>query len=161
MKMNILSGVICQNTVKGWRVVGHIVYIAKVLVPLLIIITSVVPLFNALVKGSVDETIKSWKMVGKKLAAGVIIFLIPSLIENSVNLLANKEMKNDDVMICIHCFSSPNGKDCLDAVNDYDTAEEQEVKEVKEQNEKDKNDSKVEGGTVETDNMGSSSSSVN
>ena len=153
----LLGADMCQNTVKGWRVVGHIVLIVKVLVPILIIVTSFIPMFNALVKGNADETVKSWKTVGRKIAAGVIIFLIPSLVESSVKLFAGKEIENEDVMICVHCFSSPNEDDCLKAVRDFDTMEKEEIDKEKSGENGKIDDSKIDGGSVDTDKMGTAS----
>ena len=39
--IQLLDAMICQNTVKGWRVVGVIVTIAKVLIPILIILAAI------------------------------------------------------------------------------------------------------------------------
>ena len=154
----LLDAMICQNTVKGWRVVGFIILIVKILVPIIIIVTSVVPVFNALVKGNADETIKSWKQIARKIAAGVIVFLIPGLIEASVRLFAGKEFETEDAMICVTCFSNPNGEDCMNAVRNYDNMEEEEVTKVKEEKEGKIDEQTVEGGSVDTSRMGTGGS---
>ena len=76
--MMILNSGVCFNTVKVWRVIGFLVLILKILAPVLLVITSVMPLFNALVAGNAEATKKAWITIGKKLAAGVIVFFIPS-----------------------------------------------------------------------------------
>ncbi len=126
--IQLLDAMICQNTVKGWRVVGLLVTIIKILVPVIIIVTSIVPIFNSFLKGTAEETIKSWKQVGRKIAAGVIVFLIPSLISALVKLMANVELVNDDALICSTCLSSPGGRECQAFVNNLDRMLEEEKK---------------------------------
>ena len=131
--IQLLDAMICQNTVKGWRVVGVVVTIIKIIVPLLIIITSFIPMFNALVRGNADETVKSWKTVGRKIAAGVIIFLIPSVVTGMVKLLANQNLVNEDAKICSECVNSPGGSVCQEYVDKFDRMLEDEKEEFEEQ----------------------------
>ncbi len=42
---------ICQNTVKVWQIVDVIFTILRILIPIIIIVTSLVPLFKALISG--------------------------------------------------------------------------------------------------------------
>ncbi len=158
----LLESFICQNTVKGWRVVGVLVTIIKILVPVIIIVTSIVPIFNSLLKGNADETIKSWQQIGRKIAAGVIVFLIPTLVGSSVKIFVGEDYQSSDVSYCVDCFANPVGDDCTKHVNDFDTAEEREAEEIKqiqkeEQKKEDNADeSVIEGGSVDTNKMGTS-----
>lgn len=43
---------ICQNTVKVWQIVGVVFTILRILIPIIIIVTSLVPLFKALISGT-------------------------------------------------------------------------------------------------------------
>ena len=43
---------ICQNTVKVWQIVGVIFTILRILIPIIIIVTSLVPLFKALISST-------------------------------------------------------------------------------------------------------------
>ncbi len=110
---------VCQHTVQAWRLVGLFVLIIKIVVPLIIIITATVPIFNALMKGTADELIGSAKKIFFKLFAGIIIFFIPTIIETSVKLLVNYTDNSDDTMICANCFANPNGSECAQAMDDY------------------------------------------
>lgn len=158
----ILGVDVCQNTVMGWRVIGFLVLIVRILVPILIIVTSVVPLFNALLKGTADETVKSWKTIGKKLAAGIIVFLIPSLVASAVDLFA-KAAESDDLYICTSCFEEPGGEECQYNINLYKQLENEDITKFKEESiEGQVNTSEMDEGTMgdNSDNNGGSSSGV-
>ncbi len=124
--MQLLSIGFCQETVKGWQLLGFLITIIKIVVPLIIIVTAVIPIFNALVKGNADETIKSWQSIARKIAAGIIIFLIPGLIATAVKLLANQNIVNDDMTICSECFNSPSSDLCRGYIQNLDNLIEQE-----------------------------------
>ena len=129
----ILDVGMCQNTVLAWRIIGFVIMVLKILVPIIIIVTSVIPLFNALIKGTADETIKSWKQIGRKIAAGIIIFLIPSFISGMIHLLANQDLVNEDTIICSECVNSPGGSKCQEYVDKLDKMIEEEKEDFEEE----------------------------
>ena len=59
--------------------------------------------------------------------------------------------------ICVTCFNSPSDSVCKQAIDKYNEMEQGEIDEAKEKNEEKVDDSKIEGGEVDTSNMGSSS----
>ena len=61
--MMLLDVNTCQNTVKGWQILGYLITILKILVPLIIIITSTISLFSVINKGNQEETIKAWIII--------------------------------------------------------------------------------------------------
>lgn len=118
---------ICQNTVNAWRIVGYFITIIKIIVPIVIIVTGVVPIFNVIVKGSAEEMSKSIITFGKKLAAGIIVFYVPYIITSSVNILTSAK-EDDDIFICTSCFNEPSGEACVYHVNLLKKIEENEIK---------------------------------
>ena len=154
----ILSSYICQNTVKAWQLVGVLILVLKIIVPLVIIITAVVPIFNALIKGTEAEMKSSMMIIGKKLAAGILVFMVPSLIASSIKMFVGDSYKTDDIANCVDCFSDPNGSACkthVDKYNNVDVEESEEYKKRKEEEEK------INGGSVDTDDMTGSTSPSN
>lgn len=151
MLMDVVGA--CQNTVKGWRIAGIALLVCKILVPILILLTAIFPIFNWLVKGNADEAIKALKAIGKKLIAGLVVFLIPTIIEASINLLLGEDLKNEDSFICYSCFFNPQEEDCLDAINDYDTLEQKDIEKNKEKIKEKEGKSQEIGGTLKTDEM--------
>lgn len=126
----ILYANICQNSVNAWQIVGIAMLVIRILVPLLIIITAIVPIFNSLIKGTKDETYKSWQLIAKKVAAGIIIFFVPTFFAASINLLTGSS-NGDDIFICTSCFNEPNGEACLYHINLYKQLEAGEAQTFK------------------------------
>ena len=60
--------------------IGHIVRIAKILIPLVIIVMGIMDFFRAITAGKDDEIKKSAKSFVWRLVAGVVIFFLPSVI---------------------------------------------------------------------------------
>ena len=121
----LLSSGFCQNSVEAWRVLGLFVTIVKIVVPLIIIITSVVPIFNAIISGSAQDTKKSWITIGKKLAAGVIVFFIPSVVTAAINFFTSAR-EGSDIYICTICFNSPVNSECGTFVKKFKDMQEAE-----------------------------------
>ena len=121
----ILSWEMCQHTVKGWRVVGFFMLIVRIVVPTIIIMTGLVSVYNAVFKGTAEESIKGLKTMFRKIVAGVVVFLIPSLINAVVGLLV-KDTDYSDFLICTTCFDKPNSSVCTAYVNLLKDIEEAE-----------------------------------
>ena len=154
----LLSVDTCLNTVKAWKIIGIAVMILKILVPVLIIITSTIPIFNALIKGTLDELTGSMKKIFMKIMAGIIVFLIPTFISSTMKLLIGTDGKSEDVMICVDCFEDPNGNDCQQHIEDYNGLDNTEKVE---EEEKVNDNNSIEGGSVNTDSYANGASSEN
>ena len=153
----LLNVDVCQNTVKGWHIIGIMVLIIRIMVPILLIITALVPIYNEIVKGNSEEALKGLKLMFRKMIAGVVVFLIPSIIAGTIRIISGKEYETSDMEICVTCFNSPSDPVCKQAIDKYNEMEQGEIDEAKEKNEEEVDDSKIEGGEVDTSNMGTSS----
>ena len=147
----LLSEYLCQNTVKGWRLLGLGMFIIKIAVPIILICTALVPIYNEIVKGNSEEAIKGLRTMGKKLIAGIVVFLIPTIIEVSVRYVSGKEYETKDMAICVSCFGDPNGPLCKKALEEFNAIEQEEIKESKKNN-----STKIDGGSMDTSKMGTS-----
>ena len=114
-------------------------------------------LYNEIVKGNSEEAIKGLKMMFRKMIAGVVVFLIPSIIAGTIRIISGKEYETSDMEICVTCFNSPSDPVCKQAIDKYNGMEQGEIDEAKEKNKEGVDDSKIEGGEVDTSNMGTSS----
>ena len=123
----------CQETVKGWRVVGLLLMVIRIMAPVIVIVTSMIPFLDALVKGNTESLFGAGKILFQKLMAALIIFFIPTIINASIKLLANKEYVSDDVLICSNCFDSPSSDTCDDYVKKYEKMLLEEAEKFKEE----------------------------
>lgn len=100
----------CSRTASIWQLVGKAFFILKIVIPLVIIILASISLAKATISGDEKEIKEGVIKIVKRLIAGVLIFLIPSIVR--VGFLSitqfNKTMK-DEAQNCINCLTDPNG----------------------------------------------------
>ena len=115
----VLGVDICLSTINAWRVIGYLLYIVRILVPLLIIIIATKSFFNVIVKGNLDETKKSFMNLLSKIVIGIIIFMIPSLINTLIVLLSGINF-GEGFSMCSICMDSPGGLLCNSYIDKYE-----------------------------------------
>ena len=71
----------CSGLKSTFMIIGHIVNIAKILIPIIIIGLGIVDFFKAVVASKDDEIKKSTKSLMMRTIAGVVVFFIPVFIE--------------------------------------------------------------------------------
>ena len=114
--MNDLN--ICESTVEGWKTAGTFLYILKVTVSLVIVITSIMLFFKVIEKGNNVELSKAIKGTFFKIIAGILVFVLPITIPKIMDMLA-PEYNDADMYACSICLESPGSSDCEYYVNKY------------------------------------------
>lgn len=89
---------------------GLMLYVLKIIVPVLIIIKGMFLFYNAIMKGETDSLLKNAKEFGMKIFLGVLVFVIPSLIDGVWDLLDSFDSVRSDYTDCEQCLLEPN--DC-------------------------------------------------
>lgn len=84
---------------------GSLLFAAKVVVPILLILFGVIDYFKAVIASNDDELAKSTKSLITRVIAGVIIFLLPTVINFAFGLV--KTSKVSDMENCRRCFFNP------------------------------------------------------
>ncbi len=96
----------CVGTAKIWKLVGNILFIFKIVIPLLVIIFGMIDLGKAVVASKDDEIKKAAKSLGMRALAGLIIFFIPTLV--GFLFLMVDGISEDDYKPCADCISKPS-----------------------------------------------------
>lgn len=87
---------------------GYIIMFVKFFVPLIIIIKGIFEFYNVVKSGKQEDMKKAGWNVGKRLIAGVLIMLLPTLINLSLNFI--KDWNGDyqaDYEKCTECLFNP------------------------------------------------------
>ena len=121
----LLSSDMCLNSVYAWRVLGIILYIIRVLVPVVLLVIAIKPFFDVVVKGTSKDMGNALRNVLFKLFAGIIIFLTPTLINSVFKMLVDND--NSDFLICTTCMDSPINS-CKQYIDKYDNLVKNEEK---------------------------------
>lgn len=98
----------CGNLTPVWTILGYVIFGIKVVVPLLLIISGMIDLAQAVMKQKEDDIKKAQSLLIKKLITGVLVFLVITIVSIVVGLVFdNTEWKN-----CTKCALSPFSEGC-------------------------------------------------
>lgn len=96
------------------RLAGYFIAILRIAVPLIIIIAGGFIFFKAVVSDSDKDLKKSAIIFGKKVAAGMLVFFVPTLLEAMFSLYNNFAEVESEYTECASCLNNPG--DCKIAV---------------------------------------------
>lgn len=103
----------CEDLAPTLAIGGKLIFVAKILLPLIIIVKSTMDLSKVVISGSNSEIPKQAKKIGISLVAGILIFYIPILINSLFNLINGFEDKRtEDSKICSECILNVYGDYC-------------------------------------------------
>jgi hypothetical protein len=107
--MNLLDIQLCSGDLKGiWHLVGIALTIFKIVIPILIIIFGMIDFAKAVTSSKDDQLTKSAKQLGIRLAAGIIIFFMPTIVSFALGLVGNTFDQSGEFTICSECLAHPS-----------------------------------------------------
>lgn len=97
---------ICQEerVRNTFKFLGRILFVVKVVIPIILIVFGAIDFGKALASSSADALSKSTKMFIIRIVSGVVIFLLPTII-NFVFSLAGAD--KSDYAVCRNCLFNP------------------------------------------------------
>lgn len=108
--MFLLSTTFCKDTAEIWQVVGKVLFIFKIVIPLLIIIFGMLDLGKAVVASKDDEIKKAIKSLAMRAIAGIVIFFIPTLVGVVFSIVDSFGDVESDYNTCKECIVHPYDK---------------------------------------------------
>ncbi len=99
----------CERTEVGntFKTLGWILFFAKIIVPIIIIIFGSLDFAKAIVASKDDEIKKSAKSLAMRAIAGIIIFFIPTIINFIVSFIGGEDIYNKSFGVCTNCLLNP------------------------------------------------------
>lgn len=97
------------------RVLGFFIYVIKILIPLIIIITSIKTFFNAIFNGNSDDLKQAIVVFSKKIVAGLVVLFIPIIVPTLMSYFID-DYNNSEVKMCNNCIFSPGSSECNNLV---------------------------------------------
>ena len=95
-----------------FRLAGILLMIVKIVVPLLLILFGMIDLSKAVIDSKDDAIKTSTIKFGKRVALGLIIFFVPSIISGLFTILTDYSSFIKEFEPCMNCILNPNGDDC-------------------------------------------------
>ncbi len=95
----------CAETANIWKVLGWVVFIMKIVIPLLLIIFGMLDLGKAVISSDEKAMSKAVGTLIKRFIAAVVVFFVPSLVSALFNVLVGINFSSEDSSICITCVT--------------------------------------------------------
>lgn len=92
---------------RTFQIAGVILNIAKIVVPVLIIILGMIAFVKPMMSGKVDDIKESAMKLMKQCIAGIVIFFIPSILDFCFGLIPDYD--DSPVAECTTCLFDPDG----------------------------------------------------
>lgn len=98
----------CQypGTRRTFKIIGLAINIAKVIAPLILIITGIIALSKTIISGKDEDFRASLTLLVRKAIAGIAIFLLPGIIDFAFDYLVGYD--DSSFTACTKCMLSPN-----------------------------------------------------
>ena len=107
----------CLQTVGIWRFIGEIIYVIRIVIPVIIVLLGTIDLGKAVMAGEEKVVKESQKNFIKRLIYGVAILFIFIIVEVVFGLLG-VETNKGDTKVCWDCATKPHNKTCLKYVDE-------------------------------------------
>ncbi len=100
-----------ENVLKVFQIGGYLLLVAKILIPILLIIFGCVDMFKAVV-GDSEALKKQIPMFIKQCIAAVVVFLIPTIVEFAFTLIPDGDKSLEKYEACKVCLFEPGSSSC-------------------------------------------------
>ena len=109
------------RVLQAFRIGGFLLFAAKILVPLIIIILGSIDFAKAVINTGDKASKEAVTMLVKRLIIGVIIFLLPTILDVLLGFIDGAEENSDSFSTCTHCLFDPFDSDtCVKPYTSYD-----------------------------------------
>lgn len=110
---------ICSDLWEIWQIIGWVLWIFKIVIPIIIILFGMIDLGKAVVASKDDEIKKSVKSLVMRAISGIIIFFIPTIVGLIFSIVNDFSEVKGEYDVCAACVTDPGG--CETAVKNYKT----------------------------------------
>lgn len=94
------------NVMKAVRVIGVLLFIAKICVPFIIIVFGSIDFFKAVTGGSTESMVKQGKTFLFRVLIGVSVFILPTVINYVISSLKSGDYEDSNAQ-CASCLLDP------------------------------------------------------
>lgn len=100
-----------EQVLKAFQISGYLLIVAKIFVPILLVIFGFVAMFKAVV-GDPDALKKQIPIFIKEIIAALVIFVLPTIIDFAFTLIPDSDNSLDKYEPCKTCLFEPGSSSC-------------------------------------------------
>ena len=105
-------GNFCAGTAGVWRMIGYIIYVIRIVIPIIIILLGTIDLGKAVIAGEDKKVKEAQKAFIMRIVYGVAIFFVFTIVEVIFGVLGI-DFDRGDPKICWDCATKPNSDRCI------------------------------------------------
>ena len=113
---------ICIDTIYIWKILGVILLIIKTIIPIILIGGGIKETVNVITSKNPEKIQPSVISFIKKLLAGILVFLLPVLIDSTMKMFVN--FNESKYYKCKQCLIYPNYPECDSYIQEYKDSKE-------------------------------------
>lgn len=102
----------CYKTASTWQFVGQLLFILKIMIPIVIIVLGSIDVGKAVISSDDKAVSKAAKTLLNRVIAGVCIFFIPTIVGLVFKMVGAFGEVKDQYDYCAACVSNPTGNKC-------------------------------------------------
>ncbi|MBR4231567.1 MAG: hypothetical protein IKR74_05410 [Bacilli bacterium] len=106
----------CAQTAGLWQLVGYLILIAKIVIPVSLIISGIIILGKTVISSDEKENKDEYKKLTRCIVAGIMVFFIPYIISAMFGVVNGFNDLKPDYNVCKRCMTHPNSEYCNDKV---------------------------------------------
>jgi len=101
-----------NNALKAFQIIGYILFVIKILIPIIIIVLGVIDFGKAALSGDEKANTTSFKTLMMRIITGVMIFFIPTVLDFTLSLVQGTKDSMSKYEGCTKCMLDPFSEDC-------------------------------------------------
>lgn len=106
----------CAQTAGLWQLVGYLILIAKIVIPVSLIISGIIILGKTVISSDEKENKNQYSRLTKCIIAGICTFFIPYIISAMFGIVSGFKDLKPDYNVCQRCMTHPNSAYCNNKV---------------------------------------------
>lgn len=113
-EINVCSG----QSLRAFQIIGYLIYVAKMVIPLLLIILGSIDLAKGVIATNEKPNKDSLMAFVRRLIIAVIVFLIPTVLDFLLSFVDGVNNTMDKYSVCTTCLLNPLGDECQNGVDE-------------------------------------------
>lgn len=101
---------VCEDSgvLKTFQMAGYVLYVVKIVVPLLLILFGIVDMVKVIISGDDGSLNKQVAVIIKRGIVAIIVFLIPSVVDALFSVVTNYSDVMEEYKDCYNCIMTPS-----------------------------------------------------
>ena len=94
----------CANSAGIWGLLGWVVFILKIVIPLILIVLGMIDLGKAVVESDDKAINTAVNTLLHRFIAAVVVFFVPTIVNALFSAISNINLKSPDALKCTQCL---------------------------------------------------------